>query len=221
MLTNEQGLIGGAPASGVEAGAATNFSAMIDQPYQFDFYDGGGLDIAFLSFAQVDPDGSVNVSRFANRIIGVGGFMNISQNAKRVVFSGTFTAGGLDISWPAGRTVIATEGKHGKFVARLDQLTYNAKLGCERGQPVTYVTERAVFRGGPDGIALTEVAPGVDVERDILAHMGFRPRIADDLSEMDARLFRSEPMGLATDITNRPSRDRSMRAHAAWEGAHG
>jgi propionate CoA-transferase len=220
VLTNEQGLIGGAPASGVEAGAATNFTAMIDQPYQFDFYDGGGLDIAFLSFAQVDPDGSVNVSRFANRIIGVGGFMNISQNAKRVVFSGTFTAGGLAISWPEGQTMIASEGKHGKFVARLDQLTYNAKLACERRQPVTYVTERAVFRGGPDGLKLTEVAPGIDVERDVLAHMGFRPRIADDLSEMDARLFRPEPMGLAGDIANRPSRTPSARVRAAWDGVH-
>jgi propionate CoA-transferase len=217
VLTNEQGLIGGAPASGVEAGAATNFSAMIDQPYQFDFYDGGGLDIAFLSFAQVDPDGSVNVSRFANRIIGVGGFMNISQNAKRVVFSGTFTAGGLDISWPKGRTTIAREGKHGKFVARLDQLTYNAPRGCARGQPVTYVTERAVFRGGPDGLELAEIAPGIDLERDILPHMGFRPRMADNLREMDARLFRPEPMGLAADIAARPARTPSARVHSVLE----
>jgi propionate CoA-transferase len=218
VLTNEQGLIGGAPASGVEAGAATNFSAMIDQPYQFDFYDGGGLDIAFLSFAQVGPDGSVNVSRFGHRIIGVGGFMNISQNAKRVVFSGTFMAGGLAISWPEGRTVIATEGRHRKFVERLDQLTYNAKLGWERGQPVTYITERAVFRGGPEGLQLTEIAPGVDLERDILAHMEFQPRVAGDLSEMDARLFRLAPMGLAADLAARPARIPSARVRAAWEG---
>jgi propionate CoA-transferase len=204
VLTNEQGLIGGAPAGGVEAGAATNFTAMIDQPYQFDFYDGGGLDIAFLSFAQVDPDGNVNVSRFGNRVIGVGGFMNISQNAKRVVFSGTFTAGGLAITWPDGRAAIAREGKHRKFLARLDQLTYNAKLGQERGQSVTYVTERAVFRVGPNGLELVEVAPGIDIERDILAQMDFRPHLADDLREMDARLFRPAPMSLAADIAARP-----------------
>jgi propionate CoA-transferase len=211
VLTNEQGLIGGAPAGGVEAGAATNFSAMIDQPYQFDFYDGGGLDIAFLSFAQVDADGNVNVSRFGNRIIGVGGFMNISQNAKRVVFSGTFTAGGLDISWPDGCTRIAAEGRHRKFLARLDQLTYNAGLGRERGQTVIYVTERAVFRSGPAGLELAEVAPGIDVERDIVAQMELRPCLADDLREMDARLFQPAPMGLATDVAARPARQRPAR----------
>jgi propionate CoA-transferase len=211
VLTNEQGLIGGAPAGGVEAGAATNFSAMIDQPYQFDFYDGGGLDLAFLSFAQVDGEGNVNVSRFGERVIGVGGFMNISQNAKRVVFSGTFTAGGLDIAWPEGRASIARDGKHRKFLARLDQLTYNARLGQERGQHVTYVTERAVFRGGPEGLELAEIAPGIDLERDILARMEFRPRLADDLCEMDPRLFRPEPMRLAADLAARPSRSGPAR----------
>jgi propionate CoA-transferase len=216
VLTNEQGLIGGAPAGGVEAGAATNFTAMIDQPYQFDFYDGGGLDIAFLSFAQVDRDGNVNVSRFGNRVIGVGGFMNISQNAKRVVFSGTFTAGGLAITWPDGRTVIASEGKHRKFLNRLDQLTYNAKVGQERGQPVTYVTERAVFRARLEGLELAEVAPGIDIERDILAQMDFRPRLADDLREMDARLFQPAPMGLAADIAARPTRPGPARLRD-WE----
>jgi propionate CoA-transferase len=184
-------------------------------------YDGGGLDIAFLSFAQVGPDGSVNVSRFGNRIIGVGGFMNISQNAKRVVFSGTFTAGGLDIAWPEGCTTIAREGKHPKFVARLDQLTYNATCGRERGQPMTYVTERAVFRSGPEGLELAEIAPGVDLERDILAHMAFRPHIAGDVREMDARLFRPEPMGLAVDLAARPRLSPSPRVRAAWEALDG
>ncbi|MDF3038415.1 MAG: coenzyme transferase family protein [Thermomicrobiales bacterium] len=216
VLTNEQGLIGGAPAGGVEAGAATNFTAMIDQPYQFDFYDGGGLDIAFLSFAQVDRDGNVNVSRFGNRVIGVGGFMNISQNAKRVVFSGTFTAGGLAIAWPDGQAAIASEGKHRKFLDRLDQLTYNAKLGQERGQSVTFVTERAVFRARQEGLELAEIAPGIDIERDILAQMDFRPRLAEDLCEMDARLFQPAPMGLAADIAARPARTGPVRLRD-WE----
>src|SRR5215212_1262551 len=211
VLTNEQGLIGGAPAGGVEAGAATNFTAMIDQPYQFDFYDGGGLDIAFLSFAQVDRAGNVNVSRFANRIIGVGGFMNINQNAKRVVFSGTFTAGGLAISWPEGQTMIASEGKHGKFVARLEQICYNGAFARSERRDAVFVTERAVFRVGAEGLELFEVAPGVDVEQDIMANMAFRPVVARDLREMDARLFSPAPMGLERDVAAGPPGTRQPR----------
>ncbi|HET6520545.1 MAG TPA: hypothetical protein VFG47_12115, partial [Geminicoccaceae bacterium] len=211
VLTNEQGLIGGAPATGDEAGAARNFSAMIDQPYQFDFYDGGGLDLAFLSFAEVDRAGNVNVSRFGDRIVGIGGFINISQNARKMVFSGTFTAGGLDISWPGGRTRIAREGRHGKFVADVQQLSYNGAFAAERGQETVYVTERAVFRRGGDGLELIEVAPGIDLERDVFAHMGFRPAVASDLREMDARLFLPERMGLADDIAGRPARQTSPR----------
>jgi propionate CoA-transferase len=216
VLTNEQGLIGGAPASGVEAGAGTNYSAMIDQPYQFDFYDGGGLDLAFLSFAQVDAEGNVNVSRFGERIIGVGGFMNISQNARRVIFSGTFTAGGLELDWPDGRTRILREGRAVKFVDQVQQLTFNGAFGRRRGQDVLYVTERAVFQGGPDGPELIEVAPGLDVDRDVLAHMQFRPRIAAGLREMDPRLFRAQPMGLSGDIERRAARPRPQRVTDVW-----
>ncbi|MCC7047728.1 MAG: 3-oxoacid CoA-transferase [Alphaproteobacteria bacterium] len=211
VLTNEQGLIGGAPAIGYEAGAARNFQAMIDQPYQFDFYDGGGLDLAFLSFAQVDGRGNVNISRFDGKIVGIGGFINISQNARKVVFGGTFTAGGLDISWPGGRTKIAREGKHRKFLAEVEQLSYNGDYGWQRGQQVLYVTERAVFRRIEDGLELAEVAPDIEVERDVLAHMAIRPRVAKDCREMDARLFRPEPMGLARDLAAKPPQYRSSR----------
>src|SRR4029077_3070990 len=151
-LTNEQGLIGGAPASGNAAGASRNYDAMIDQPCQFDFYDGGGLDLAFLSFAEVDAEGNVNVSRFGKRIIGPGGFINISQNAKCVVFGGTFTAG----------------GSQRKLVKTVEQITYSGRYARERAQRVLYVTERAVFRLTAAGLDLVEIAPGVDVDRDIL-----------------------------------------------------
>ncbi|MGE8943957.1 acyl CoA:acetate/3-ketoacid CoA transferase [Leptospira interrogans] len=215
VLTNEQGLIGGAPAVGHEAGAARNYWAMIDQPYQFDFYDGGGLDIAFLSFAQVDAKGNVNISRFDGRIVGIGGFVNISQNARKVVFGGTFTAGGLQMSWPGGKTEIAREGKHRKFLGEVEQLSYNGAYGWERGQEVLYVTERAVFRRTADGLELIEVAPGINVERDILAHMAFKPKIAGNCREMDARLFKPEPMNLAAELAKKAPQPRSERV-AEW-----
>src|SRR4051794_4699222 len=184
-FTNEQGLIGGAPASGNDAGAARNYAAIIDQPYQFDFYDGGGLDLAFLSFAEVDAKGNVNVSRFGDRIIGPGGFINISQNARSVIFSGSFTAGKSELDWPDGTMRIVQDGAHAKLVEQVQQITYSGPYGSERRQRVLYVTERAVFRLGPDGVELIEVAPGIDVERDVIARMGFRPRLAPDLKTMD------------------------------------
>ena len=196
-LTNEQGLIGGAPASGNEAGASRNYAAMIDQPYQFDFYDGGGLDLAFLSFAEIDREGNVNVSRFGGRIIGPGGFINISQNAKTVVFSGTFAAG--------------RDGERPKLVEAVEQITFSGRYAQERGQRVLYVTERAVFRLSERGVELVEIAPGLDLERDVLGRMGFRPAIAAKLTTMDARLFRPEPMTLSRDLAARPARAGSPR----------
>lgn len=204
ILTNEQGLIGGAPASGSDAGAALNYDAMIDQPYQFDFYDGGGLDLAFLSFAQVDAQGSVNVSRFGEKVIGIGGFQNISQNGKKVIFSGTFTAGGLSITWEKGQAVIQQEGRFGKFLEQLDQISFNGKYAYESGQQIIFITERAVFTRVPRGLELVEVAPGIDVEKDILAHMEFRPVISDDLVTMDARLFDPAPMNYLEELSGKP-----------------
>jgi propionate CoA-transferase len=213
VLTNEQGLIGGAPATGNEPGAARNYQAMVDQPYQFDFYDGGGLDLAFLSFAEVDEGCNVNVSRFGGRIIGPGGFINISQNARTMIFSGTFTAGGLDIAWPGGRTAIKKEGVEKKFVAAVEQVTYSGALAARNGQRALYVTERAVFtRNAAGRLELVEVAPGVDVERDVLAQMRFKPDISPSLKEMDARIFRPDRMGLADIIAanRRPIRSERL-----------
>jgi propionate CoA-transferase len=219
VLTNEQGLIGGAPASGVDAGAAYNYDAIIDQPYQFDFYDGGGLDLAFLSFAQADREGSVNVSRFNGRVIGVGGFQHIAQNARKVVFSGSFTAGGLRIDWREGRLNLLAEGKHPKFVAALEQVSYSGGLAWENGQEVLFVTERAVFRRAEQGLELVEIAPGVDVARDVLAHMQFAPRVAPDLKEMDARLFVPGPMGLADELLARGRRNLPPRLKGLAQAA--
>jgi propionate CoA-transferase len=211
VLTNEQGFIGGAPVMGPDSGAAQNYDAMVDQPYQFDFYDGGGLDIAFLSFAEVDPAGNVNVSRFGATIVGIGGFVNISQNARKVVFSGTFTAGGLEIGCDDGRLTILKEGRSRKFVERVEQICYNGAFARSEGRDAVFVTERAVFRVSDKGLELFEVAPGIDIERDIMAHMAFRPSVASDLREMDARLFSPAPMGLDRDLAARAFGTRQPR----------
>ena len=212
VLTNEQGLIGGAPAAGNEPGAGRNYQAIVDQPYQFDFYDGGGLDLAFLSFAEVDQLCNVNVSRFGERIIGPGGFINISQNAKTIIFSGTFTAGGLNIGWPDGVTAIEREGNEKKFVQAVEQVTYSGPLAARNGQRALYITERAVFRRNEAGhLELVEVAPGVELERDIFKQMLFRPDVSPDLKEMDRRIFRPAPMGLAAIIASNYRPIRSSR----------
>ncbi len=219
VLTNEQGLIGGAPATGNEPGAGRNYHAMIDQPYQFDFYDGGGLELAFLSFAEVDENCNVNVSRFGTRIVGPGGFINISQNAKTIVFSGTFTSGGLEIDWPDGKTRITREGREKKFVRSVEQITYSGELANRNGQRALYVTERAVFRRNEHGrLELIETAPGIDIERDILALMDFKPDISPALKEMDPRIFQPRPMGLSDIIAANPVPGRSARLRR-FEGA--
>ncbi len=188
---------------------------MVDQPYQFDFYDGGGIEIAFLSFAEVDMHGNVNVSRFGDRIIGPGGFINISQNAKTMVFSGTFTSRGVDIGWTDGRIQIAQEGREKKFVKDVQQITYSGAVAQANGQETFFVTERAVFRRNQAGrIELIEIAPGTDLERDILAHMDFRPDISPSLRTMEERLFHPGLMGLAATIADRRRAPRSPRLAA-------
>lgn len=195
-LSIESGITGGIPAQLGDFGVAYNAEAIIEQSLQFDFYDGGGLDASFLGLAQADNQGNVNVSKFNGRPVGCGGFVNITRSTKNLVFCGTFTAGGLQVAVGEGKLTIIKEGKSRKFIDKVEQITFNGHDAALRQQNVIFVTERAVFHLTADGLELTEIAPGIDLERDVLAHMGFKP-IMNNVKTMDAGIFSAQWGGLA------------------------
>ncbi|MDR1077871.1 MAG: acyl CoA:acetate/3-ketoacid CoA transferase, partial [Propionibacteriaceae bacterium] len=181
---------------GLRICSAHNPECIISQVATFDLYDGGGIDLAVLGAAEIDQAGNVNVSKFSGRVVGPGGFVNISQSTPRVAFVGLFRAGGNQYEIGQGRLRILREGQQPKFKRAVEQITFSGDRAAQTGQEVWYITERAVFRLTSDGVELVEIAPGVDLESDVLAQMEFRPRVADDLREMDRRIFDQAVMGL-------------------------
>lgn len=202
VFTNEHGVFGGlmGTALGGSFVPALNAEAIMDSAFQFNFYDGGGLDITFLGIGQVDASGNINVSRFNKELFGPGGFNNIIERTPRIVFCGSLTSGGLKTDVKDGKLCIVQEGRHAKFVSEVEQITFNAKRGFDMGQTVRYVTERAVFELRAQGIVLIEVAPGIDVERDIKPNVGFPLQIADNLCQMRSEIFTDAPMDLKSSL---------------------
>jgi len=202
-LTVEPGPVGGVPCSNLEFGCSYNAEAIIEHSFQFDMYDGGGLDIAVLGLAEADQEGNVNVSKFGPRIYGAGGFINIAQNTQTVVFVGTLTAGGLEVAVEDGKLVIVKEGRFKKFLPKVGQKTFSGDQARKSSQKVLYVTERAVFQLRKDGLTLIEIAPGIDLETQVLGQMSFRPIIAEDLKTMDTRIFKPVAMGISGEVLNK------------------
>tara|TARA_Y100000590_G_C15253730_1_gene838466 strand:- start:7 stop:705 length:699 start_codon:yes stop_codon:yes gene_type:complete len=195
-LTVEAGVIGGIPGSGLNFGTSINPKMITDQPYQFDFYDGGGLDCAFLSFAEIDRFGNVNVSKFGNRNDGAGGFINIAQGAKKVVFSGTLTSGGLKTEIKKGKINILNEGKKLKFVKKVNQITFNSKQAIKNGQIIVFNTDRGVFKIINNKITLIEVAPGIRIKQDIIDKISFPIKVSKKLKRIASKIYLNKNFGL-------------------------
>lgn len=194
----EQGAVGGVPLLGFAFGCAANADAIVPSPAQFTYFQGGGFDIALLSFLQVDQAGSVNVSRLGSKpylTAGCGGFVDITAHAKRIVFSGFFTAG-AKLGVGDGRLRILQEGKGRKFVEEVEHVTFSGRMARQREQAVTYVTERCVLELRADGLVVREIAPGIDLQRDVLDQAGFALKVDRELQTMDAALFRDAPLGM-------------------------
>jgi len=195
----EQGAVGGVPLLGFAFGCAANADAIVPSPSQFTYFQGGGFDIALLSFLQVDRDGNVNVSKLGSKpylTAGCGGFVDITAHARKIVFSGFFTAGAR-LNVGDGKLQILQEGKSRKFVEEVEHVTFSGRMARQRGQAVTYVTERCVMELRADGLVVREIAPGVDLQRDVLAQASFALKVDPQLKIMDAALFRDAPMRLA------------------------
>ena len=182
--TIEHGTYGGTLLEGVLFGFARNASCMIDSPSQFDFYGGGGLDIAFLGFGEMDACGNVNVSRLGGTTVGPGGFIDIAQNARKVVFCGTFEAKGAAYAINNKRISIERYGQVRKLVQAVDQITFSGQQALASGQQVLCVTERAVFELTEVGMLLRELAPGIDLQADVLERMGFAPVVPTEMAKM-------------------------------------
>jgi len=206
-LTAEAGSLGGIPSGGPNFGTATNMDCLGDMHSQFDFYDGGGLDLACLGLAQMDAAGNVNVSKFGPKLAGCGGFIDITQTAKKIVFAGTFTAGTAELAIEDGKLKIARDGSLKKFVRNVEQITFSGKTAQKGDQQIYYVTERCVFRLTAEGVEMIEIAPGIDLEKDILSQMEFKP-IIRNLRLMDGRIFKPAPMGLKDDLLSIPINER-------------
>ena len=195
-LTVEAGPFGGTPVGGISFGAALNPTRIFSQPTIFEFINGGGLDKTFVGFAQADQEGSVNVSKLGKRFIGVGGFVDITQSAKAVVFCGTFMGGEMEMEIQDGELKIIKDGKYSKFLDQVEQVSFSGKFARDIGQKVIFITERAVFELTSEGLTLVEIAPGIDLEKDIVANMSFKPYISEDLKTMDPKVFAEGKLGL-------------------------
>ena len=197
VLSLETGVYGGVPLDGPLFGGAVNPEAIYRSADTFNHYDGGGLDMTVLGCAEIDSTGNVNVSNFAGRCVGPGGFVNISQNSPKICFAFAFTSGKCQIEIRDGKLEIIHDGKPGKFIPKCSHITFSSQYAQDTNQEVLFITERAVFRLKDRKMVLVEIAPGVDLEKDVLDQMGFRPEISPDLKLMDERLFRPEKMMLA------------------------